>query len=104
MNVQQMSWRCPRTKRIGNGKVYGWKLVFNYHADIVKSDDPNDYVQVVVWNIGTKKDLNALDRYEGYPTYYVKKNIDVVINNSADSKLIFRGAIDVTDDVIKKMQ
>lgn len=33
-----------------------------------------------------------------------EKNIDVVINNSADSKLIFRGAIDVTDDVIKKMQ
>ena len=33
-----------------------------------------------------------------------EKNIDVVINNSADNKLIFQGAIDVTDDVIKKMQ
>ena len=33
-----------------------------------------------------------------------EKNIDVVINNSADDKLIFHGAIDVTDDVIKKMQ
>ena len=33
-----------------------------------------------------------------------EKNIDVVISNSADNKLIFQGAIDVTDDVIKKMQ
>lgn len=33
-----------------------------------------------------------------------EKNIDVVINNSANDKLIFKGAIDITDDVIKKMQ
>ena len=33
-----------------------------------------------------------------------EKNIDVVISNSANDKLIFHGAIDVTDDVIKKMQ
>ena len=33
-----------------------------------------------------------------------EKNIDVVINNSESDKLIFHGAIDVTDDVIKKMQ
>ena len=33
-----------------------------------------------------------------------EKNIDVVINNSDDQRLIFHGAIDITDDVIKKMQ
>ncbi|MBR4904682.1 MAG: OmpH family outer membrane protein [Selenomonadaceae bacterium] len=33
-----------------------------------------------------------------------EKNIDIVINNSSDNKLVFQGAIDVTDDVIKKMQ
>lgn len=33
-----------------------------------------------------------------------EKNIDVVINNSASEKLIFQGAIDITDEVIKKMQ
>lgn len=33
-----------------------------------------------------------------------EKNIDVVISNSSDDKMIFHGAIDVTDDVIKKMQ
>lgn len=33
-----------------------------------------------------------------------EKNIDVVISSSADDRMIFQGAIDVTDDVIKKMQ
>lgn len=33
-----------------------------------------------------------------------EKNIDVVLNNSSDERLIFHGAIDITDDVIKKMQ
>ena len=33
-----------------------------------------------------------------------EKNIDVVINNSSEQRMIFHGNIDVTDDVIKKMQ
>ena len=33
-----------------------------------------------------------------------EKNIDVVLSNSKDDKTIFQGAIDITDDVIKKMQ
>ena len=33
-----------------------------------------------------------------------EKNIDVVINNSEDQKILFQGGIDITDDVIKKMQ
>lgn len=33
-----------------------------------------------------------------------EKNIDVVISNTEGERLIFHGAIDVTDDVIKKMQ
>lgn len=33
-----------------------------------------------------------------------EKNIDVVVNNSEQQKLIFYGAIDITQDVINKMQ
>ena len=33
-----------------------------------------------------------------------EKNIDVVISNSEDQKVIFHGAIDITQDVINKMQ
>ena len=33
-----------------------------------------------------------------------QKNIDVVIANPADQKILYQGGIDVTDEVIKKMQ
>ena len=33
-----------------------------------------------------------------------EKNIDVVLSNAKNDKTIFQGAIDITDDVIKKMQ
>lgn len=32
------------------------------------------------------------------------KNIDVVINNSSEQKILFQGGIDITQDVINKMQ
>lgn len=32
------------------------------------------------------------------------KNIDVVISNSEDQKILFQGGIDITQDVINKMQ
>ena len=33
-----------------------------------------------------------------------EKNIDVVINNSSEQKILFQGGIDITNNVIKKMQ
>lgn len=33
-----------------------------------------------------------------------EKNIDIVIANPADQKMLYHGGIDVTDEVIKKMQ
>ena len=33
-----------------------------------------------------------------------EKNLDVVVANPADQKILFQGGIDVTADVIKKMQ
>ena len=33
-----------------------------------------------------------------------EKNIDVVINNSSEQKILFQGGIDITQDVINKMQ
>lgn len=50
MSLDQMAYRCPKSKVVGNGKLYGWKLVFNVHADIIKADN-DSVVPVVVWNI-----------------------------------------------------
>lgn len=84
MNIEQMAWRCPATKVYGNGKLKGWKLVFNYHADIVEGND-DDSVPVVVWKLENKDDMKNLDRYEGYPSYYTKINIPVTMDDTGET-------------------
>ena len=79
MNLEQMAYRCPNSKVIGNGELHGWKLVFNIHADVIKGKE-SDFVPVVVWNIADE-DWRMLDRYEGYPFYYIKEIVDVILDN-----------------------
>lgn len=86
MNLEQMAFRCPDSKVVGNGKLYGWSLVFNIHADIVKTKKSKS-VPVVVWEIADK-DWITLDRYEGFPSYYVKEVVDVVLENGKKKKAI----------------
>lgn len=86
MNLEQMAFRCPDSKVVGNGKLYGWDLVFNIHADIVKANKSKS-VPVVVWEIADK-DWITLDRYEGFPSYYVKEVVDVVLANGNKKKAI----------------
>lgn len=87
MNLEQMAYRCPNSYVVGNGKLKGWKLVFNVHADVVKTNNENDFVPVVVWNIAGD-DWHRLDMYEGYPSYYVKETVNVILENGKVKKSI----------------
>lgn len=87
MNLNQMDYRCPHSYVVCNGKLKGWKLVFNVHADIIKTDDENDFVPVVVWNIADC-DWENLDMYEGYPSYYVKDTVNVILDNGKEENAI----------------
>ena len=80
MNLEQMKYRCPNSKLIGTGTINGWELVFNIHADIIETNNPEDSLPVVVWDI-SDEDWFYLDMYEGYPRYYVKREVPVNINN-----------------------
>ena len=87
MNLEQMDYRCPRSYVVCNGKLKGYKLVFNVHADVIRTDNEEDFVPVVVWNIADA-DWDRLDMYEGYPTYYVKETVNVILNNGDLAKAV----------------
>lgn len=80
MNLGQMEYRCPHSKVVCNGKLKGYRLVFNTHADIIKTNNDNDIVPVVVWDIDSR-DWNMLDMYEGYPSYYIKETVNVILDD-----------------------
>ena len=69
MNVSQTQQRCPGITRIGTFQLEGFRLIFNYHADIVPAEAC--IVHGGLWNITEDHEV-ALDMYEGYPTYYGK--------------------------------
>lgn len=81
MNLGQMDYRCPNSKVVCNGELRGWKLVFNVHADVIKTDNEEDVVPVVAWDIGSNEDWRRLDMYEGYPSYYIKEIVNVILDN-----------------------
>ena len=79
-NLEQMAYRCPNSKKIGVGMLKKWKAVFNVHMDIIKTNNDDDFVPVVVWDIDLN-DWARLDMYEGYPSYYVKETVNVILDN-----------------------
>lgn len=87
MNLEQMKYRCPNSKVVCNGKMVGWKLIFNIHADVIKTNNNKDKVPVVVWDIADE-DWSRLDMYEGYPSYYVKENVLVKLDNGKTKEAV----------------
>lgn len=92
MNLKQMERRCPNSRRIGNGLIKNYQLVFNVHLDIVEKK--NSLVPVVLWEID-EFDWKSLDFYEGFPHYYIRKKVDIIRENGKKEKAI---AYVMTDD------
>ncbi len=78
-NLEQMEHRCPNSFLIGTGKIKGWRLYFNVHADIMEGSK-GDFVPCAIWNI-SKTDIDNLDRYEGTPRYYITKHLPVEMDS-----------------------
>lgn len=77
LHLEQMRYRCPTARVYKKGVIEDYTLVFRgsktgaYATVIPKKGDK---VPVVVWEIQPNDEKN-LDRYEGFPTFYYKKDL-----------------------------
>ena len=85
MVQEQMAFRCPDAKLIGTGYIAGARLEFFLHATVEKTGDQCNRVPVAVWEI-SKKDEQNLDFYEGFPSYYIKEEWPVHLNDGTEIK------------------
>lgn len=76
LSVDQMRHRTPDAKIMGMAVLYGWQLLFRVHATI--EPNPGKNIPVLVWEISERDEKN-LDRYEGYPDYYYKRELPVEV-------------------------
>ena len=76
LSVEQMKHRTPDAKIVGTAVLCGWRLLFKSYATIEPKEGRK--VPVLVWEI-SDADEASLDRYEGYPTYYYKRELPVLV-------------------------
>lgn len=82
MDEGQMAYRCPAARLLGQTEVEGYRLLFKgsmtgAYATIEPQEGGR--VPVLVWEIG-EQDEASLDRYEGYPSFYYKKDLTVSLD------------------------
>ena len=81
LNVRQMAWRCPTAKAVGTAIIKDYELLFKGSktgAYLTIEPKVGAEVPVAIWAVELSDELN-LDRYEGYPTFYYKTELELPV-------------------------
>ena len=78
LSIEQMKVRTPDAVIVGTGMLKGWRLLFRQFATIKKSAKFS--TPVLIWKISEQDEKN-LDRYEGFPRFYIKKDLKVAVTS-----------------------
>jgi gamma-glutamylcyclotransferase (GGCT)/AIG2-like uncharacterized protein YtfP len=70
INADDMAWRCPGARPVGAFELRNWQLELYCHATI--ESEQGSSVHGVLWEL-TRECEQALDVFEGYPSYYTKR-------------------------------
>ena len=89
LNVRQMRMRCPSARIIGTSVLKDYELLFKgsktgSYLTVEKKSGIS--VPVAVWEV-TAEDEKALDRYEGFPNFYYKKELTLPIKGIRTGKI-----------------
>ena len=92
LNIRQMRMRCPSARIIGTAEIKDYELLFKGSqtgAYLTIEPRVGRKVPAVVWAV-TAEDEAALDRYEGFPTFYYKKEMKLQIKGIKSGKTRIR--------------
>lgn len=87
LNKMQMSTRCPSAEAIGTAVIDGWRLLYR-RSYLTIEQKPGYHVPVGIWKVDEESE-KALDRYEGFPRFYIKKefNLNVKLADGTHKRL-----------------
>lgn len=91
LNLPQMAFRCPTAKVVGASEIKDYELLFRGgRRSSVATVEPlkGSSVPVLLWKL-KERDLQALDRYEGYPSFYRKEVLDVELRGKTVSAMVY---------------
>ena len=79
LNLEQMSRRCPTARKVGTSVIHDYRLMFkgSSSGNYLTIERANGHAVPVGVFVVNENDEASLDRYEGYPAFYYKKDINV---------------------------
>lgn len=83
INLQQMAFRCPDAKVVKPVDLHDYFLTYCGGGVATVIPKEGAKVQGLMWEI-TPECEKSLDRYEGYPGYYHKKDVTVTDPETGD--------------------
>ena len=89
LNVRQMRARCPDAVPYGIADLVDWRLLFRGSktgAYLTVERAPGSHVPVAVWRVSERDEL-CLDRYEGYPAFYYKADLELPVESLRTGKI-----------------
>jgi len=81
LNVRQMRFRCPTARIVGTAVIEDYELLFKGSRSgsyLTIEPKKGSKVPVAVWSVEEDDEI-SLDRYEGFPTFYYKKEMEIVV-------------------------
>lgn len=78
LSIEQMKFRTPDAQIVGTALLDGWRLLFRGYATIKKNSKFK--TPVLIWKISAQDEKN-LDHYEGFPRFYIKKDLNVAVTS-----------------------
>ncbi len=92
LNIRQMRMRCPSARIIGTSEIPDYELLFKGSRTgsyLTIEPKKGSRVPVAAWEV-TAEDEQALDRYEGFPTFYYKAEMKLPIKGIRSGRIRLR--------------
>ena len=94
LNIAQMQFRCPNAVVVGTAVIPDYELLFKGSltgAYLTIEPKQGAQVPVGVWEVSLVDELR-LDRYEGFPSFYYKKEMRIPVVDIRTGKTKLRDA------------
>lgn len=91
LNLPQMAFRCPTAKVVGASEIKDYELLFRGgRKSSVATVEPlkGSSVPVLLWKL-KEGDLQSLDRYEGFPSFYRKEILEVELRGKTVPAMVY---------------
>ena len=91
LNINQMRMRCPDSKVVSKGFINDYELLFKGSmtgAYLTIEEKKGGKVPVGIWEESVIDEL-SLDRYEGYPHFYYKREFEIELDGKKEVAFVY---------------